>query len=61
MEAANLIFIVVGVIVILFGIGAFIHPNLARWINAPGGARLKSLIALIIGILGVILGLFIKI
>ncbi|MCK4365289.1 MAG: hypothetical protein KAW45_04510 [Thermoplasmatales archaeon] len=54
METINIILLVSGAIVLLFGIGAFLNPNLARWINAPGGPRLKSIIALIIGIILVI-------
>ena len=54
METVNIILLVSGAIVLLFGIGAFLNPNLTRWINAPGGPRLKSIIALIIGIIFVI-------
>jgi len=36
MGIVNIILIVAGVIIALFGIGAFLNPNLARWINAPG-------------------------
>ncbi len=54
METVNIILLVSGAIVLLFGIGAFLNPNLTRWINAPGGPRLKSIIALIIGIILVI-------
>jgi Kef-type K+ transport system membrane component KefB len=54
METVNIILLVSGAIVLLFGIGAFLNPNLARWINAPGSPRLKSIIALIIGIILVI-------
>ncbi|MCK4902084.1 MAG: hypothetical protein KAS76_01910 [Thermoplasmatales archaeon] len=54
METVNIILLVSGAIVLLFGIGAFLNPNLTRWINAPGGPRLKSIIALITGIILVI-------
>ena len=61
METVNLVLTVVGAIVILFGIGAFINPNVARWINAPGGPRLKAVIALITGIIIIIVGLIVEI
>ena len=51
METTNLILLIVGVIVVLFGIGAFFNPNFARWINAPGGPKIKAIIALIIGLI----------
>lgn len=60
MEIINIIMVVVGAIVLLFGIGAFFNPNLARWINAPGSPRLKAIIALIIGFIVAIIGLIIE-
>ena len=61
METVNLVMAIVGAIVILFGIGAFINPNVARWINAPGGPRLKAVIALITGIIIVLVSLLVEI
>jgi len=61
METVNVILIIAGVIVALFGIGAFLHPNLARWINAPGPPIIKAIIALISGIILVIVGLIVEI
>lgn len=61
MTTTNTVMVIVGAIVVLFGIGAFFHPNIARWINAPGGSRLKALIALIAGIGIIIVGLLIEI
>ena len=52
----NYIMIITGVFVTIFGFAAILNPNLARWINAPGGARLKGLIAIIIGIIITIIG-----
>ena len=52
----NYIMIITGVLVSLLGLGAFFYPNLARWINIPGGPRLKGVIALIIGIIIIIIG-----
>jgi hypothetical protein len=51
METVNIILIIVGLVVLLFGIGAFFNPNFARWINAPGGPRLKAAIAIVVGII----------
>jgi len=61
MEITNTILIIVGVIVALFGVGAFLNPNLARWINAPGTPIIKAIVALVIGIILVIVGLIIEI
>jgi len=57
MEAVNIILIIVGLIVLLFGIGTFLNPNFARLINAPGGPRLKAVIAIVVGIIIMILSL----
>jgi hypothetical protein len=53
--------IIVGVIVALIGVAAFFNPNFARIINVPGGPRLKAIVALIVGIIIAIVGLFIQI
>lgn len=60
METTNIILLIVGSIVVLFGIGAFLNPNLARWINAPGGPKIKSIIALITGVILIIISLIIN-
>ena len=60
MEMANTILIIAGVIVLLFGVVALFNPNFARWINAPGGPRLKAIIAIIIGIILVIISLIVN-
>lgn len=60
MELANIIMIVVGAIVALIGVVAFFNPNFARIINAPGGPRLKAIVALIAGIIIAIVGLFVQ-
>lgn len=57
MEIANTILLIAGVIVLFFGIGAFFNPNVARWINAPGGPRLKAMIAIVVGIILVVVSL----
>ena len=56
MGITNTILIVVGVIVTLFGVGAFLNPNLARWVNAPGTPIIKATIAIIIGLILTIAG-----
>ena len=62
MEIVNLILIIVGVIAILIGVGAFLNPNIARFINAPGaGPRLKAFIALITGLILIIIGFLVNI
>ncbi len=55
MQIANTILIITGFIVLLFGIGAFFNPNFARLINAPGGPRLKAIIAIVVGIILIII------
>ncbi len=61
MGLTNTILLICGVTVSLIGIAAFLNPNFARWINAPGGPRLKSTMALIAGIIIIIIGLTIEI
>ena len=62
METVNLIIIIVGVLVILTGIGAFINPTIARFINVPGaGPKLKASIAFITGLILFLIGIFVKI
>lgn len=61
MGIANIILLISGIIVLLFGIGAIFNPNLARWINAPGPPIIKGLIAIITGIILIIVGLVIQI
>ena len=51
MGLANTILIVVGALVTLIGVLTIFIPNLARIINVPGGARLKAIIAIIIGLI----------
>jgi len=60
MEAGNIILLIVGLIVLLFGVGAIFYPALARWIRAPGGPRLKSAIAIIIGVILVIISFIVE-
>jgi len=57
METINIFIIIVGVIISLIGIGAFLNPNFAKLINVPGGPRLKAMVALIVGLIILIYGL----
>jgi len=61
MEPTNIILLIVGAIVTIFGVGAFLNPNLARWINAPGSPAIKAIVATITGIILIILSLIIQI
>ncbi len=61
MGTANIILIITGIIVVLFGIGAFLNPNLTRWINAPGGPKIKSIVAIVVGIIPLVIGYTIEI
>jgi len=60
MGITNIILLIVGLIVTLFGIGAFFNPNLARWINAPGSSIIKAIIAMVAGVILIILGFIIQ-
>ena len=57
MDTANIIIIIVGAIVSLIGIAAFLNPNFAKLINVPGGPKLKAIVAIIIGLIILIYGL----
>ena len=56
METVNISLIIAGVVVVLFGVGAFLNPNISRWINAPGPPVIKAIIAIISGIILIIVG-----
>ena len=59
MEMGNMVLLVLGIIVIIIGLAAFFIPNFAGLINAPGGPKLKAVIAFIVGIIFVILSFII--
>ena len=61
MMIANMILLIAGGLVLLFGLGAFVNPNLARWINAPGSPVIKAIIAIVTGLILIILSLIIQI
>ena len=58
MEMINIIVSIVGIIVIIIGIITFLNPNFAKLINAPGGPAIKAIVAIIVGIIILIYGLF---
>lgn len=60
MISANNILVIVGIFTIVIGIAAFLNPGFARLINAPGGPRIKAVVALIIGIIIFIVGLVVQ-
>ena len=60
MELANTIVIIVGAIVALIGLVAFLNPNFARIINAPGSPRMKAIVALIAGVIFIIVSLTVQ-
>ncbi len=62
MSIVSTTFLITGIFLILFGLAAILHPNLARWINTPGiyNPILKYIICIFIGIIILILGLIIS-
>ena len=60
MSITNHIIIIIGAIVILIGILSIFFPALTKIINAPGGERLKSITAIIIGIILIIIGFIVN-
>jgi len=60
MTIINYILIIVGGFFTLIGILSIIFPGLTKIINAPGNERVKSLIAIIIGLIFLIIGLITK-
>ena len=60
MGITNAILLIVGIIVVLIGLGAFINPNFARLINAPGGPRLKASISFVLGVILILIGLIVQ-
>ena len=61
MNIINTVFTIIGLIVLLIGILAFFNPNWTRWINFPGGPKIKAIGAMITGIIFIIIGLLIEI
>ena len=59
METINIVLIIVGAVVSLIGVAAFLNPNFSKLINVPGGPKLKAIVAIIIGLIILITGLII--
>ena len=59
MTITNYILIIVGGFVTLIGVLSIIFPGLTKIINAPGNERIKSIVAIIIGLIFLIMGLII--
>ena len=61
MVDTNTILIIIGAIVTIIGVAGFINPNFTKVINAPGGPRLKAIIAIVAGLIILFVGLLVKI
>lgn len=61
MNIINTVFTAIGVIVLLIGILAFFNPNWTRWINFPGGPKIKAIGTAITGFIFIIIGLLIEV
>ena len=61
MTITNYILIILGVAVGIIGLLSIFFPNLTRIINAPGGQRLKSAVAIITGVIIFFIGLLVEI
>ena len=60
MSITNYILLVVGGLVALIGVLSIFFPGITKIINAPGNERIKSIIAIIVGLILVIIGLIIE-
>jgi len=60
MSITNTIMVVIGVIVILIGVLAFLNPYFTKFINAPGGPKLKATVAIIVGAIIALIGFMIE-
>jgi len=61
MHPFNLVMLVIGIIVLIFGIATFFLPSLSRWINLPGPPAVKAIGASITGIILIIVGLIVEV
>ena len=57
----NTLLLIVGIVALIIGILTFFIPGFARLINAPGGPRMKAVIAAIIGIIFILIALLVEI
>lgn len=60
MYLLNTIFLIIGIFVLAIGVLAFFIPGFSRIINAPGGPRMKAMIAIIVGAVFLVLAIFIE-
>ena len=60
MSITNTILVIVGIFVVIIGLLSFINPTFSRLINAPGGSKLKAIIAFIIGLIIIIIGFIVQ-
>jgi hypothetical protein len=60
MSITNHIFIIVGGFVAILGALSIVFPVITKIINAPGNERVKSIAAIIIGFIFLIIGLIIE-
>jgi len=60
MTITNYILIIIGGLVALVGILSIFFPGLTRIINTPGGERIKSIIAIVIGLILLLIGIVIE-
>ena len=49
--------LIIGLIIILFGIGGLINERITRWINLPGNPQIKAIGSIVIGVILFIIGL----
>jgi hypothetical protein len=61
MTVINTVFTVIGIIILLIGTLAFFNPSFTRWINFPGGPKIKAIAATITGVILIIIGILIEI
>ena len=48
--------VIIGLCLLGFGVLAFVMPNLARFINFPGNARIKAIAVVVTGMIAMIAG-----
>jgi len=58
MNTLNLIFLIVGIIVTALGFASLVFPSLTQFINSPGGPRIKAVVAICVGIILLLVGVF---
>ena len=59
MSITNYVFIITGAFVTIIGLLALVIPGLNKIISSPGNKTIQSIVAIIIGLIFLIIGLFI--